>query len=174
METSSVWRVTLRQLESAAMRAMTPNSSIERTCPGKPGQAFHLKRYASQMRAILVLTFALITAPLVAFAQNEARPAAPSFKGVELYSWKDSVSGAWSFSLLPGTNRNKGLAEIKEPSRVISSVAQLEEHLVTLAEGEKVFWFLAGFKPGLSYPDQETISRILTFAAKHKITVLIE
>lgn len=27
---------------------MTPNLSIERTCPGEPGHAAHLKRYASR------------------------------------------------------------------------------------------------------------------------------
>jgi hypothetical protein len=26
----------------------TPNPSIERTCPGKPGQASHLKRYTAE------------------------------------------------------------------------------------------------------------------------------
>ena len=36
METSSVWRATHRQLESVGISAMTPNPSIERTCPGKP------------------------------------------------------------------------------------------------------------------------------------------
>ena len=93
-------------------------------------------------------------------------------KGMELYSWKDG-RGSWSFSLLPGTNRNKVLAEIQKPSVVIHSVEQLGRHLSTLAAGEDVFWFLADFKD-LSYPDRETISRIQALAEKHGVTLHID
>jgi len=125
------------------------------------------------MRVILMLFFGLIIVPLSVFAENGTRSTTKAFKGVELYSWKGSASSSWSFSLLHGTNRNKILAEIKNPSGVISNVSQLEEHLATLAEGEGVFWFLRGFEPELSYPDQETVLRIVTFAAEHKIKLEI-
>lgn len=32
-------------MSSEHFRKMTPDPSIERTCPGKPGNASHLKRY---------------------------------------------------------------------------------------------------------------------------------
>lgn len=120
----------------------------------------------NRLRAFLI--FVLISVSLSTFAED-ARPVMKSFKGMALFSWKDS-RGSWSFSLLRGTNRNKLLAEIQEPSGVILDVEALGKRFAMLAEEENVYWFLTDDKD-LSYPDQETISRIFTLAAEHKITL---
>jgi hypothetical protein len=128
-------------------------------------------RWATQMRAILSLIFLVTVSPVSAFAQDNLRTSDPMFKGVELYSWKDSTSGTWSYALLPGTNRNKTLAEIKTPKVTISEVAQLKRRLSNLAEGEHVYWYSGRLQPELSYPDKEVVADIVAFAAEHKVTV---
>ena len=60
-------------------------------------------------------------------------------KGVELYSWKDE-GGAFRYSLLWGTNRNKTDTEIKAPPCVLHDVPALKAALGRLAVGEHVFW----------------------------------
>ena len=67
------------------------------------------------------------------------REAAPRFKGVEMYSWKDA-KGEWVFALLDGTNREKTTAEVKEKKNHIAGVAKLKTALGLLAEKEMVFW----------------------------------
>jgi hypothetical protein len=123
------------------------------------------------MRAFLSLIFLVAVTPVLVFAQDNLRAPDPMFKGVELYSWKDSTSGTWSYSLLPGTNRNKTLAEIKAPQVAISKVAQLKRLLSNLAEGEHVYWYLGSLQPELSYPDKEVVDDIVAFAAERKVTV---
>ncbi len=61
-------------------------------------------------------------------------------KGVELYSWREPGYEQWRFSLLPGTNRNKTLAEVKAPEHTIVTVEALKQQLAHLAVGEYVFW----------------------------------
>ena len=126
------------------------------------------------MRATIVVFFLVIAMPLSAFAQVSSRASAPMFKGMELYSWRDSASGAWSFSLLDGTNSNKILSEIKNPKAVIPDVAQLKEHLASLAEGEYVVWSLRSSLLELSYPDQAVVDDLVKFAAEHKVNLLTD
>lgn len=67
------------------------------------------------------------------------RTAELAFKGIELYSWANDA-GEWQFALLPGTNRNKNMAEVQaEPV----DLATVKEQLCELAPTEQVFW-LAG------------------------------
>lgn len=126
------------------------------------------------MRIALLVVFTLGITSFLAFAQDAARTEMPSFKGVELYSWKDTKSGAWQFSLLPGTNRDKPLNEIKNPSRAISGVNLLKERIDRLAEGEEVYWLQSPSRPELSYPDDAIVQEIVGFAALRKVKVVVK
>jgi len=114
---------------------------------------------------VLALMFAVAPGPLL--GQEGPRSTRPAFKGVELYSWKDCASCEWQFALLPGTNRLKTLTEIKEPTRAISGVTKLRQHLSRLAEGEQVFW-LCRLLPELSFPEPDTIAEVVSFSAQRK------
>jgi hypothetical protein len=105
---------------------------------------------------------------------QESPPAPrPAFKGIELYSWKECSSCAWQFVLLPGTNRLKTLAEIKEPTRKLLGVAQLKEHLLRLPKGENVFWASRSF-PEMSLPEPDVIADLVDFSAQHNVTLKVE
>ena len=151
---------------------MTPNPAINRTCAKSRAVRLFL-RWASRMRAILPFIFLTMATPLSLLAQDNARTSAPLFKGVELYSWRDSVSGKWAYSLLPGTNRHKKLAEIKDANRAIPDVAQLKQRLANLAEGEQVFWLSGRFPTELAHPDKNVLDDVVQFAAGMKIKVFI-
>ena len=107
------------------------------------------------MRALFLLLLAL-----PALAQ-------PSFKGQELYSWKQG--GHWNFALLMGTNRNKSWAEIEKAS--LGDVDQLEKRLDTLPGGEMIFWFHNCDEGAgqLSYPPAEVKARIVQACKERKI-----
>jgi hypothetical protein len=112
--------------------------------------------------------------PFVAFAQEADRAQKTSFKGVELYSWKDGPSGSWKFSLLPGTNRVKTSVEIKDSRRTISGVKLLKERIASLPEGEEVYWFVISSDTELSYPEAAIVKEIVEFAVVRKIEVVVK
>jgi hypothetical protein len=117
----------------------------------------------SSILILLTLLFALLPTPVLA----QVRPAERAFKGIELYSWKNSA-GHWVFALLPGTNRNKTEAEVKKRENEIISENELEKRFLQLAEGEEVFWFHRD-PSGFAYPDEETMAKIATAARKAKV-----
>jgi hypothetical protein len=119
------------------------------------------------MRIMMLLVFSLATAQVSASAESVRRNAQPMFKGVELYSWQDSASHAWLFSLLPGTNRNKPLAEINGHQGSISGIRALKLRLAELVNGEEVFWGCP--YPELSFPPDTTVGNIVGFAAAHGV-----
>lgn len=123
------------------------------------------------MHVAPIVAFMLMFVPALGFAQEAARAEKPTFKGVELYSWKDPSSGTWRFSLQHGTNRNKTLIEIQDPKQAIPGVSPLLEQVSRLAEGEKVSWFQSRSIPELSYPEVQVVKEIVEFAAKRKIQV---
>jgi hypothetical protein len=90
-----------------------------------------------------------------------------SFKGMELYSWKDA-KGEWVFALVLGTNRLKTESEIKKKENQILGTKELEKHFLQLAEGEQVLWFHRKPK-GFAYPDENLIAEIADSAKKAKI-----
>ncbi len=101
--------------------------------------------------------------------REPARNTTPMFKGVELYSWKDSKSSEWYFSLLPGTNRNKTYKEVTDPLVTIKGADALRKALAMLAQGEQVFWFntidrreSAGNTP-LSFPPEEIMKELCDY-----------
>ena len=73
----------------------------------------------------------------------------PSMKGWELYSWQEGVG--WHFSLLTGTDRIKGLDEVKsgQPSELllarVTGVEDLEAVLDRFPKGEVITWIGEGW-----------------------------
>jgi hypothetical protein len=59
-------------------------------------------------------------------------------KGWELYSWQDGTQ--WRFALLSGTNWLKFCSIVMNPKAILT-LAQLDQQLNKLAEGDTVFWF---------------------------------
>jgi hypothetical protein len=62
----------------------------------------------------------------------------PMFKGIELYLWE--LNGKTVWTILPGTNRLKMDAEIRNAKDAIKSKGELEKLLAKLAPGEYVFY----------------------------------
>lgn len=92
------------------------------------------------MRSSAFLLLAVLASLTFSRADDVERRTTKYFKGVELYSWHDAASDSWRFSLLPGTNRLKTLAEITDPARTIISVEDLKKQLAHLAAEEYVTW----------------------------------
>ena len=59
-----------------------------------------------------------------------------AFKGMEMYSWKND-QGEWVFSILPGTNRNKMIAEAKS---FPMDIDLLEKCFCNIPVDENIFW----------------------------------
>ena len=95
------------------------------------------------------------------------RPREKEAKGVELYSWKDS-NGDWIFALLPGTDRLKTEAEIKERENQVFGEGELADHFLHLAEGEWVSWY-HGNVIGFEYPDLKVMNNVAASAKKAKV-----
>jgi hypothetical protein len=93
-----------------------------------------------RMRSSAIIFLAVLMSLTFSRADDAERRTTKYFKGVELYSWRDPASDSWRFSLLPGTNRVKTLAEITDLARTITSVEELKKQLAHLAVGEYVTW----------------------------------
>lgn len=106
---------------------------------------------------------------LAAFAGNAA-PAdsarEKSFKGWELYSWKEGDS--WQYAMLMGTNRLKTCKEIKA-AKLPLTLAALETNFSNLAENEIVFWSNSQLQCGLSLPPAELRAGAADLAKKYHI-----
>ncbi len=103
-------------------------------------------------------------------AVHESRARKPAFKGVEMYSWQ--VHGAWKFSLLLGTNRNKTRREVTLSSVSITGVTGLKKGLARLAEGEEVFWFNLEGEP-FAYPPVPVIRDLEDFCKGKGIKLVV-
>lgn len=119
------------------------------------------------MKTILLIFLSVVASLVVVPLQAQERSREKAFKGMELYSWKDS-NGDWVFALLPGTNRIKPETEIKKQEKQIPNTNELEIRFSQLAEGEQVFWVNPDRK-GFSYPNQSTIDKIIASAKKAKV-----
>lgn len=117
-------------------------------------------------RVAQLLVLSLLSAFLALPARAEERPAETEFKGMELYSWQDA-NGGWVFALLPGTNRLKREAEVKQKENQIAGADELEKHFLQLAEREQVFW--SHRAEGFVYPDEATREEIAASARKAKV-----
>ena len=121
------------------------------------------------MRAMLAVFLLSLAVPFSASAQDSPRASGQIFKGRELYSWRDQGCDTWCYSLLPGTNRNKSLTEIKNFKVIITSGSKLKEHLANLANGEQVFWLQESYEPSLAYPPQDIVDDLVRYAAGHNV-----
>jgi hypothetical protein len=84
------------------------------------------------MRAFFI-GFILIA--LATTASARAAEGEKSFKGWELYIWKEGAD--WKFALLPGTNRLKDDGEIK--AAAVTGLDAIEKKLDSLAAQQEVF-----------------------------------
>lgn len=125
------------------------------------------RRLTRRSFAILLLLVA-VTAEAETGGLGRARK--PAFKGVEMYSWR--AGGAWKFSLLNGTNRNKTESEVMLPSNSISGVTRLKKRLARLAEGEQVFWFNLKGEP-FAYPPGAVIRDLEYFCRGKGIKLVV-
>jgi len=127
---------------------------------------------------LMILLSLAGSSPADASEQGDREPvrnAAPMFKGVELYSWKDSKSGEWCFSLLPGTNRMKTYREVTDPLFTKKGADALKKALATLAIGEQVLWFNTIDKmqpvgnPHLTFPPESMMKELSDYCASLKV-----
>ncbi|MEO7728445.1 MAG: hypothetical protein ABIS45_14415 [Burkholderiales bacterium] len=123
------------------------------------------------MRIALLIAIVLLALPIAGCAVKSSRNTQPLFKGVELYSWTDSATGSWQFSLCEGTNRKKALAEITHKCKAIRGVSSLKEHLAALAIGESVFW--SSSYPELTFPREPIVRDLIDHAAAHQVKLLV-
>ena len=115
------------------------------------------------LRARLFAIALIASLPLGGFAAGSERAPRPATKGYELYSWQRG-DGAWSFALLPGTNRQKRPKEISEAA---ADLSKLKRHLSALARDEQVYW-VAG-SGGSSLPDAGVVAYLKDYCMKLQI-----
>jgi hypothetical protein len=101
------------------------------------------------------------------------RATAATFKGIELYSWKEAKTGGWRFALLPGTNRNKFPDEILNATEIFDSVETLEQRISQLAPSEHISWGGLQDDDRFLLPPQPTRARIVEHARKLEITIFV-
>ena len=145
-----------------------PNTRMQRTRSSPSALRSPLMR-CPLGRRITMMALSLLLGPVfggsLMFGQA-SREAKPQFKGMELYSWQEGA--AWRFSLVPGTNRSKSVAEVKSPKVTISSLAKLKDKLSRLAPGEQVFWFNPDASPFV-YPTPDVACELVAFCDRLKI-----
>ena len=118
---------------------------------------------------VIEMTKHVLFACLLAFTgcstPEPQRAEKPSFKGMELYSWKP-VGKDWHFNLLPGTNRAKTPSEKTNPEFAIVGAARLKETFAHLAKGEQVAWHSISTEV-----PPEMVQDLVSFCTKHDITL---
>jgi hypothetical protein len=98
----------------------------------------------------------------------------------ELYSWQNTASSAWNFSVFYNTNRNKTVKEVFDEKAVLSGVDQLKLKIADMPEGSHIVWFdqltINGAKARgsekLRYPPQELVQEIRRYAQTRNIQVV--
>jgi hypothetical protein len=95
-----------------------------------------------------------------------------SFKGWELYSWREDND--WRFSLLLGTNRTKYCTEVQHPKAAMT-LERLEEALSKLADAEYVTWeapksaVLRNYCE-IAYPPPDIVERLRQLCRRLELT----
>ena len=111
------------------------------------------------MRTTPSLLFSFFLVFVFSSCGTATQPAATQFpesmKGYELYSWQDN--GQWKFSLLPGTNREKTIDEIKSIDTVLLDINSLKSAIGNIPSGQYISW---SSKETLSFPPDEIIRQI--------------
>ncbi len=123
------------------------------------------------MRIAPIIAILLVGLPLSGSPTEPLRSARSMFKGVELYSWTNSVDGSALYSICQGTNRTKILVEIIDECRLFHDVPSLKAYLAGLAVGESVFWSIP--YPDLALPPAAVVREIVEFAAAHQVSLFV-
>lgn len=119
---------------------MTPNLSINRACPGKPGHAGYLQRWASQMHILITLIVALFFTqaaraeedPNYAYSisfkegMTMTRYAKPEFVEKLRTTRPEGVSIIWSYNADKDAVQSSSNQEIEAINEVVAKV--LESH----------------------------------------------
>jgi hypothetical protein len=114
-----------------------------------------------------LITAAFTMAVLGGFCRaDDKREEKHRFKGVELYSWKDT-EGGWVFVLVNGTNRLKTEKEVKGTKDLIRGTEALQKAFARLAVAERVSW--AHRIKGFEFPPVATREEVKNAAKKAKI-----
>ena len=124
------------------------------------------------MKAYVIILL-IIGFPFGLLAENATNLAdvdQKSFKGWELYSWKNRTSSTWNFSLLRGTNRLKTETEIKSPE-VTKDINSIKAQLQNLTPHEHVSWSI-GEIDGLGYPAQDVVDDLMKTGLNRGIKIV--
>jgi hypothetical protein len=121
-------------------------------------------------RDFLFLAVSVAVAPTQVAAQYEKDPL--SLKGIELYSWQSCRNGQWHFVLLPGTNREKSAAEIRNSASQVTTVEAIKARLGRLATGERVFWLLPA-TGGFAYPADTIRAELISAASARGVSITL-
>ncbi len=125
-----------------------------------------------------IIVFVSCVAITVAAVQQRST-AAKEPPTYELYSWQDD-KGAWDFSLLYTTSRQKTAEEVFNDKAIMSGVGKLRQRMSKLPKGSTIVWFdkltFSGIKikgtEKLKYPPKEIIDQVKSYAQKHTLKVL--
>lgn len=124
---------------------------------------------------LLIILFLLFSYGCATTDIEPTRPTKTAFKGIELYSWQGD-DGAWSFSILVGTNRIKTSEEVMANPLDIEEV---KEGLCQLAVGEQVFWIdwelnaSNGEVLELEKPPREIIDELIASAISCEVDIFV-
>jgi len=113
-----------------------------------------------------------LSVPKLASATEPTRALKPSFKGMELYSWRGSTANTWQYSSCSGTNRRKAIWEIKRHCQQMNDLASLKKHLSKLAVGEYVMW--GSPYPELTLPPDVVLQEVEAHAISLQIKISID
>jgi UV DNA damage repair endonuclease len=122
------------------------------------------------MQKTLLAIIISLSVPNLTSATEQTRASKPSFKGVELYSWRVS-SNRWHFASCVGTNRSKAIREIKRKCQQINDLSSLKNHLSKLAVGEYVMW--SSPYPELTLPPDAVLQEVQAHALTLEIKLTI-
>ncbi len=97
----------------------------------------------------------------------------------ELYSWQDA-QGAWNFSVLFNTNRQKMPEEVLNAKAALHGVNQLCRAIARRPRSSRIEWFdeltLKGVKlkgsEGLAYPPKDIVDEVRSCADARAIEIL--
>ncbi|PIQ25015.1 hypothetical protein COW36_16310 [bacterium (Candidatus Blackallbacteria) CG17_big_fil_post_rev_8_21_14_2_50_48_46] len=87
---------------------------------------------------LLLVSGCILSSPFVAATSPSpsATPGETSFKGWNLYTWKEQ--GLYYWSLIPATNAQPDLSKIRTQAK--PGLSSLTQALQSLARGQEVFW----------------------------------
>lgn len=134
----------------------------------------------------VITTVALMQLICLAFTMCAAQHS-PKAKGLtpmtyELYSWQNSKSGDWNFSILYNTSREKTVKEVFNKKAVLRGLDQIEWKISELPVGSTIIWCYrlpsgpelprAKGSERLRYPPANIVQEIRSHAETRKIKIV--